>query len=151
MKLYEARSSILTGLGLIRVKWYSNVREMTVGLERTSLSAFAGYGMVRPVVQGILGLIAELSPYFALACVERPSVQIMGAMGLAVSLLVSVGMSRWSHRPIVPGLLAPIGIVMLIGMFLRGTWLGHARGGIFWRGTFYSIKTLREGHRVTMP
>jgi hypothetical protein len=151
MKLYKFRSSILIGVGLIRVKWYSSIREMTVGMERTSLSAFAGYGMIRPVVQGILGLIAELSPYLALFFVGFPSVQIMGAVGLSASILVALGMSRWSHRPIVPGLLAPIGIVIMIGMLLRGAWLGHVRGGIYWRGTFYSIKTLRDGHRVTIP
>jgi len=44
--------------------------------------------------------------------------------------------------------LLPVAVPMLIFAYLRAVLLTYVRGGIRWRGTFYSLKELRqEGSR----
>lgn len=42
-------------------------------------------------------------------------------------------------------ILLPVGVLLVIYAYVRAVALTYARGGIRWRGTFYSLKELRDG------
>jgi hypothetical protein len=48
-------------------------------------------------------------------------------------------------------ILLPAGVLLVIYAYLRAVALTYARGGIRWRGTFYSMRALRAGSGGTPP
>ena len=48
-------------------------------------------------------------------------------------------------------LLWPVAVVILAFGALRSGWLALRRGGIEWRGTHYSVTSLRTGRRLRFP
>ena len=68
---------------------------------------------------------------------------------IACALWLTIGVTnalRCGYR-IDHGLALPIGIALFLLVLNRSILLTLARGGIFWRDTFYSLKSLREFHR----
>ncbi|MFM8190026.1 MAG: hypothetical protein ACKN85_16205, partial [Pirellula sp.] len=68
---------------------------------------------------------------------------------IACALWIIIGVTnalRCGYR-IDHGLALPIGIALFLLVLNRSILLTFARGGIYWRDTFYSLKSLREFHR----
>ena len=72
----------------------------------------------------------------------------LGVAALVAGIAMGLRLARWSHRPLVPVLVFPIGTLCMVGILVRAGVLGALRGGISWRGTFHSSKSLRRGARV---
>ena len=144
MKHSGARCGVFDPQGNLALHFYTSVGEMMRGLEK---NGYVLVGQLRPhrlIFTALAIVYLEVGPAAALAC---PSTRLAGAIILSIFASVQLGLARSGHRPILPALVPVLGPVMLLAFFLRAAILVHARGGISWRGTFYSLASLREGQR----
>ncbi len=142
-----ARSMLLTGGSELRVLWHPTVPALIKGLEKNGFVGLArghvgsalGIGILLPAAFLALGL-ALLSPSIWLRMIS--GISLLSALPLAYAFR-----TRLAH-PFRATLFAPLGLPVLGWSILRSTWLTLRRGGILWRGTFYSLEALRAGQRV---
>jgi hypothetical protein len=63
---------------------------------------------------------------------------------LIALLLIYQQAGRYQHFSAAQMLLFPVATVLLLYAILRSMLLAIGRGGIVWRGTFYSLRDLRR-------
>jgi hypothetical protein len=147
LKRHGGRACLADGTDLVWLYWYRSIGEMAHGTEK----AFASVADARPArIVGFCAVITalELAPVVALLPLGVPGLWPAG-VGMLAALGLMVVLGSWrAKRPLVPGLIWPLGLVVNIGLLLRSAWLGWLRGGIMWRNTFYPTPLLREGKRV---
>jgi glycosyltransferase involved in cell wall biosynthesis len=147
LKRHAARVCLADGSDLLWLYWYRSLDEMARGTEK----AFAAVADARlGLILGfcLIIVLLELAPLAALLPLGVMRLWPAGAAMLA-ALVLMIGLGkRRAGRPLLPGLLWPIGLVLNVGFLLRSAWLGWRRGGIVWRDTFYPTPMLREGKRV---
>ena len=84
-------------------------------------------------------LVALLHPW--------PPVRFLGALGTLVPCMIQAGVARRAAGGSgLEGLTFPLCGVLLSGVVLYSTVAAVVRGGILWRGTFYSLEALRRGY-----
>lgn len=71
-----------------------------------------------------------------------------GLSAWAVTAMVGVGVARWLGHPWWPAVFPGLGFVPLAAVLARSAVLAHVRGGVMWRGCFYSMSALRAGRRL---
>ncbi len=133
-----AKSAWVNGRRLIHLEFYPTIGAMTQSLEKA-----AGVRGAHPfvfVLASLVYLLVEVAPFAGLAfeAWRWPSLAI-GALVMAVSAT----MNRWFDQPGVPALFSPIGALVGAWMLFRAGLFAFVRGGIYWRGTFYSRAALR--------
>ena len=147
MKHSGARCGVFDPQGDLALHFYSSVGEMMRGLEKNGYVLVGQLRLHRLIFTAMAIVYLEVGPAVALAC---PSTRLAGAMILATFAAVQLALARSGRRPILPALVPVLGPVMLLVFVLRSAILVHARGGISWRGTFYSLASLREGQRFEL-
>lgn len=147
MKHSGARCGVFDPQGDLALHFYSSLGEMMRGLEKNGYVLVGQLRLHRLIVTAIAIVYLELGPAVALAF---PSTRLAGALILATFAAVQVAIAISGHRPIVPALVPVLGPVMLLVFVFRSAILMHARGGVSWRGTFYSLASLREGQRFEL-
>ncbi len=143
VKQLGLRQCIAYGSDLITVEWYPSMRAAMRGLEK---NVYAGLDY-RPerLIGGIGGILAVVVwPYLALRRARGLSRWLLlgnilanGASFTYANRLVDRRAARFV--PVLPAL-----TLLFCYMFLRAAWLPVARGGIYWRGTFYALDELRS-------
>ncbi|QSO48892.1 glycosyltransferase family 2 protein [Alicyclobacillus mengziensis] len=136
------RQCFAGGTNLLEVEWYHSLREMTHGLEKNALAPFQ-YRFWKFT----LGVLLMLLVY------DGPAAGIIVAWGLHRLLFVTAfavevylfrltrtysGVSTWWAFTL------PVSAPVLFFILVRSALLCLVRGGILWRGTFYSLKELRK-------
>lgn len=152
MKTSGARCGVAVGARLLSVDWYTSLRDMVVGLEKNVWTVM-GCSVAKAWSVALLGLVIDLSPLVALAAGLSGGpwwLTVLGVHGAAVAVSMGVGMAVWSRRPWLPGVLWPVGSLLMAFTVARAAFLGWRRGGIRWRDTFYPNAELRAGSRVTL-
>jgi hypothetical protein len=98
-----------------------------------------------------LGLIAVTSQLL-ISATPLVGLFLPGAVtkGMAIAAWIGVGLAYraafWNGRyRWLQALLMPLGGLLFAYAILRSIVLAVARGGIYWRGTFYSLEALRRG------
>jgi hypothetical protein len=147
LKRAGARSSLMSGRGLLRVAFYDSVAAMARGSERAGFTSLGNFSALRLAFGMTLMLALELAPFVALLPWGVPWLPWLGAALCALSFGVSIGAAAWLRRPLASALLWPVGSLLTALFGLRAGILGAVRGGIYWRGTFYSTAALRPGRR----
>lgn len=136
------RQQFAYGHDLIEVQWYSSVKEMVVGLEK-NLFAGSGYRIGATVAGIAVGLTLFVYPYVALLFTSGITWLLSLLSVLILSLLIGVSARRFNTT--YWQLLAfPFAVVVLCAISLRTMLLNLLQGGIYWRGTFYSLTELRK-------
>ncbi len=131
---------------LLRVAWYTRLRDMARGLEKNALAAF-GYRAVPFFLFLFLHLGVIAGPFVGLT---------MGGLSGGALFMPAVIFEWLTHLfvavhvlnfSIVTGVLGPLGHIILNFMMLRAGLLSLFRGKIRWRGDDYSLKELRRFFR----
>jgi hypothetical protein len=139
---HGARQAFGAAGGMVAVEWYPSLNEAIRGLEKNSLAA-VNY---RPWVL-LFGAPAQLVsmcwPFIAIFVTSGATRWINLALALLlvalqVALLHGGSLRRWV------ALLLPAGMLLVIYAYVRAVVLTYVRGGIRWRGTFYSLQELRK-------
>jgi glycosyltransferase involved in cell wall biosynthesis len=136
------------GTGCVSVEWHQTLAGAVKGLEK---SIFPGvdYKLSAIAMASFLLFLTNIWPYFGLFLARRRAMRLLfGADVLAVLAL-------YAHGPKVSGYylspfyaaLHPFGMGIFIYAALRSAFVALAKGGIEWRGTFYSLRVLKGDTR----
>ncbi|MFT9846452.1 glycosyltransferase family 2 protein [Aneurinibacillus sp. REN35] len=124
------------------VEWYPTLTEMAHGLEKNALAPFR-YS-IPLLLFGMLPLfLLYVSPFVAPFATEGGLRLIyLYCLGVMFALYVLTGV--FTQLPVHHFLTLPVSVLLFIYMLVRAALLAWRRGGIHWRGTFYSLKELRK-------
>lgn len=143
VKRARLRQRLASGLRHISVEWYPSLGEAVRGLEKNIFSGFSY--RISIAVLGVLGQLALF--LFPFAGIVLASGWAAAVFALSVFLMLSVYFLL--IRSIVGEggievLVLPATVSLLCYIVIRSVWLTIRQGGIYWRGTFYSLKELRR-------
>lgn len=145
------RTWAVHGAGDLDVDWYGSLAEMISGLERVIYSTVGNYSVIQTLVVALLLFILEFFPFIAIIFATAQWQQWVCIFMMALGLVNAIGMSRFWNGPVLPAVFYPIGGAIFVYTLIRGAILGGIRGGVSWRGTFYSREMLKKGRRIGLP
>jgi hypothetical protein len=147
IKQAGGRCDGVVGTGCASVQMYDSPSGFLRGIEKNgSTTASSPWTSSAGVLAFAL---LDLMPLVAVAA--GPA--WLRAIGLATALVAwigNVGVLRATCSIWAPALLWPLGTVLFTFGMLRSTLLAVVRGGVRWRGTFYSLAELEAGRRFTL-
>ncbi len=130
----------------LQVEWYPGLQQAFRGLEKNLFAGFH-YNPLLALV-GVIGqLLFFLYPFlaaFVLHGWER-AVSIAAAVLLTACYLYVL--RKFSNDPPWDVVVLPFSVLVLVYVIIRSVMLTYVRGGMFWRGTFYSLKQLKKMYR----
>jgi hypothetical protein len=139
---HGARQAFGAAGGMVAVEWYSSLREAFRGLEKNSLAA-VDYRPWMLLAAAPAQLLTMCWPFLALFVTSGPARWLNAAIVVLLlagqMVLLQGGSLRWWMA-----FLLPVAVPLLIFAYLRAVLLTYVRGGVWWRGTFYSLKELRQ-------
>jgi len=130
---------------LATVEWYPTLGQAIRGLEKNTLAA----AMWSPAFL-FVGSIGQLAwtvwPFAALLMTTGLAWWVSAAAAVMV-LGVTVGLLRETTLPARVAFALPLAVPIIVYTYWRAVYLTYRRGGVDWRGTFYSIDELRSASR----
>ena len=133
------RQSFVGGGQSVRVRWAVGLRGQIGVLEKNAFGGL-GYSLAFALLASLVTLIGSIAPLWLL-CTGHLGWGLLGLLSMQACALASapgLGSPRWA------GFFFPLAGVLLVYIMLRSAWLCLSRGGIVWRGTFYSLEELRR-------
>ncbi len=136
------KQELLFATNSLSLRWYDGVKPTLKGVEKNMFASFE-YSWGKMVFGLFMFIVLYLLPYTGLFLL--PGIE---AYGFIVSLLCMHGLYgylgthfeiRWFHH-----FLFPIAVILEMYAILMSSFKTWKQGGIFWRGTFYSLETLKQ-------
>jgi hypothetical protein len=131
------------GADLISLRWAHGAMGMVNNLTKNSF-AIMSFQWWRGLLSAFALAFLNLMPFVGV-CLAHGWARLPYAVALASIFAIYVGMSWESDVPAYYFVLHPIGATLFVYTMLRSMILTLARGGVVWRGTFYSLEELRKG------
>jgi glycosyltransferase involved in cell wall biosynthesis len=130
-----------SGIGLIRVPWYSTVWELVRGLEKNS---FAGmdYRLSKLLLSNVALPLVFVVPFIAIFFAHGAAFWLF-MISCALILAMAIQNARSLEYPWGYGLFFPFGVLMFLFIIDRAVVLTYWNDGIYWRGNFYSLRDLK--------
>jgi cellulose synthase/poly-beta-1,6-N-acetylglucosamine synthase-like glycosyltransferase len=145
-KLNGKRIDVVDGVGELSVPWYASLREVFLGLEK-NLYAGVDYRLSIIAISSLGALLFYFAP-FVLVFFTRGATQWGFAIASGILLALATAVATATRMRPWAGVGFPLGVLLFILIQWRTTALTFIRGGIQWRGTFYSLDQLRA-NRLT--
>jgi len=145
IKAHGYTQHVLMGSGMVTIEWYPTTAGLFRGVEKNIFAAFdyrLGYLIALTVISGM----TRVWPWLALFVVQGTAWWLYVATVL-VSLLLTADLLRVRGWPLTNLLFAPLVPALEIMMWWRACLLTYVQGGIYWRGTFYSLAKIRHAHQ----
>ena len=137
-----ARSSFLFGRGMVRVRWYGDVAGFTRGMGRSMVADF-DYSLPPAAVAALLLVFFHTWPWAGALLIEGPG-RWLSAIPVAGSIALSRMLPKSEGAAPHDVLWWPVAGLVLAWTALRAAVMALWRGGITWRGTFYTLEELRN-------
>jgi glycosyltransferase involved in cell wall biosynthesis len=149
LKQAAFRSRVVTGRDLMRIRWAHGVRGVVTNLSKNVFSAF----------RFRLGLVAMGTAALTVMCLLPFGGIVIGSIWSRAWLwpslvsLAALGSLYWRYGRFADADGAntmlwlptfPVATLVFVYSMVRSTALTLVRGGVEWRGTFYSLRELRE-------
>ena len=146
VKKLGLRQELALGHGLLEVEWYASLGEFFCGVEKNS---FAALGYSVPKVVFYAAEIPALTAWpFAAAFLASGATAALYAGSVAAQVSTFAVCNRFLRgRVFLLALGYPACALLFSYALLRSALLALARGGIYWRGTFYPLSLLKEKRR----
>ncbi len=144
LKLSGARCAIVNAGDDVSLRFYRTLGETARQIEKA-----VGVGGRRPwaaALASVLGWSAEMVPFALLAWPPAP-LRLAAAAVCALAIADALLLAAWARLPLRSAWPVPLGSTLLAALSLRAAVLAAWRGGIVWRGTFYSRASLAAGAR----
>jgi glycosyltransferase involved in cell wall biosynthesis len=127
----------------LSVEWYPSLKSALIGLEKNTFAGlFYSYMMVLIAVTGLFA--SQIWPFLALFFTDG-STRVLYATSILLLFLsynqTADKMTKGANKYFIA---LPITAILFIYSIIRATILTAIRGGIVWRGTFYSLKELKK-------
>lgn len=137
------RQDVAFGTGMISVPWYESAGGMMRGLEKNSFAGF-GYSLPLAAAASLALVLLNAWPWFALL-VTSGATLLLNLVAVLVMAAIYTASARASGSTPWGAILFPLASLFFAFVIVRSSLLAVARGGIYWRGTFYSLAELRSG------
>ncbi len=128
---------VIVSQELVSLKFYPTMAVLCRALEKNGASGPAGLTIGAALVMGLVeaGWVAgAFGPLWWLA-----------GSTYGVAMVTQWAHAHWLRVARWPAMVPGLGAVVLAGVVIRATILALMRGGVVWRGTFYSSKIVRQG------
>lgn len=137
------RQRLATGQQFLCVEWYPSLRAAMQGLEK---NIFAGLEYkLWLVAAGLLGqLVFYFLPFVGTFVFDGWTQGLFGAAALLLLSLNLIYVQKMTNYSGWEVLLLPFTVLLFCYILIRSTFLTLKRGGIYWRGTFYSLAELKK-------
>lgn len=143
VKAHGFRQGVAYGTGLVAVEWHQSVRDAVRGLSK---SMFPGidYRIDMTLAGVLLLMLTNVLPVFGLF--SRGAVRTLCIFSVLSTFFLYAYRDKHSRvrTPWWYAALHPMGVCVFVYAMLRSTCTTLANGGIEWRGTRYSLKSLKE-------
>jgi glycosyltransferase involved in cell wall biosynthesis len=150
MRRAGARMGAVSGLNQIRIEWYPSVQAFLKGIEKNAF-AFSQYslGILLSFTGSLLMVFLgfTVAPWFCGSSAYglfSSAALLLYVFAIHHQLKVMMKVKPWT------AFVFPLSFVILPLLFLRASLITLRRGGVNWRGTFYSLKTLKENQRMKL-
>jgi hypothetical protein len=142
LKQSGASQHVLTGQGMLTVKWYSTLPEMIAGFRK---NAFAGlkYSVLLVIGAVIANLVFNVWPFVALFVTHGITRTLNTGIALLLISMYAGGAAIQRNRPWL-AIFYPVAALIFIYMIVVTTGRTLLRRGIEWRGTHYSLDQLKS-------
>lgn len=145
LKKAGASCSVLGARGQVSVAIYRTFAEFLRGIEKNGSTTLGPPYPVLALGAAVL-FAADYAPFLALAFgpawLRLLGLAVIVAQTAAHVAAIHSNTGRWT-----PGLIWPLGTPLMGYGLMRSAWLVRRRGGVQWRGTFYSNEELLEARR----
>ena len=134
------RQDVLSGTGAITFEWYQNLQQFIDGLMKNTF-ATAQYNVVLALAY-IFGCLLFLTlPTLVMLIWGDVFIRWLAVAGLVTQVVYMILVrNKWWYAFVIPF----AGLLMAY-IFTRSMILTLKKGGIYWRGTFYSLNELKDG------
>lgn len=149
LKSRGLRQDCLYGARFVTVPWYASLREMTSGLMKNTFAAL-DYSITRLFLLTLLQLAGSIWPVWALVLTHGQTRLINGAIVLLQGTFFVIA-ARYSGMEGRDVLWFPVTPYLRLAMAWKAVLVTLWRGGIVWRGTFYSLEELKQGRFSGRP
>ncbi len=140
LKRAGARQRVLIAREAVSLQFYPSYGVMARALEKN--------GAQLPFLPMLFGLSLLVAIEWGWLAGLTPT---LWPAALAVGVLAAIAgavTARWLGNPVGPGLFSVVGTVLIAAVLARSSFLAWRRGGVVWRGTFYSTAAVRAGRRL---
>ena len=148
LKADGARGCLLSGRQRIPIHWFHDLKGMAASAERATFTSLGNFSFLRIILYFLILTALELAPFIIFFNGFNNGLWITGLILIVMSYLSTALLCQWWGDLSKCVLLWPVGALIIAAIALRAGYLGVRRGGIYWRGTFYSTELLRSGKRV---
>lgn len=135
------RQSVVYAPEFLAVEWYASITEVIKGLEKNTFSG-ADYSVLM-VAGGAAGQIVWSAWPFAALFLTSGATWSLNLAIIVISLILYVDCARFHHSRLWYATGYPLATTLFAVIMIRTMILNLAQGGIYWRGTFYSLKELK--------
>lgn len=129
----------------LEVEWYASLGEVIKGLEKNAFSG-ADYNIPLVLTGVVIHILCSIWPFLAIF-LTRGWIQGIYLATVVLILLVVADSARFHRSKSWYAAGYPLMSALFVFILLRTMLLNLMQGGIYWRGTFYSLKELK-GNRV---
>jgi hypothetical protein len=131
--------------GLVRLRWQPGFRASFRGLLKNAFAA-AEWSVPRALGGAVALSAFSTAPAVIAFCATSPFTRALATWATLVPMLMLAGFARRALGGTgAEGVMFPVGGALLSAVLLASTAAALFRGGIVWRGTFYSLRALRRG------
>jgi glycosyltransferase involved in cell wall biosynthesis len=141
VKAHGFAQRLALGLDLVGVRW---ARGAFGVVENLTKNLFALFHFRPELLLGFVSGLAIFTLFPLAACLAGPTLWWPTGLMLIALFLAYQQMGRYQHFSAAQILLYPAAAVLLLYALLRSMCLALWRGGVSWRGTFYSLRELRQ-------
>jgi hypothetical protein len=125
----------------LAVEWYASIAEVIKGLEKNTFSG-ADYSILVVVSGAASQLICSVWPFAALFLTSGVTWSLNLAI-IVLSLILYSDSARFHHSKTWYAIGYPLATTLFAVIMMRTMILNLVQGGIYWRGTFYSLTELK--------
>ncbi|HXE95834.1 MAG TPA: glycosyltransferase family 2 protein [Dongiaceae bacterium] len=125
----------------LKVEWYSSVSEVIHGLEKNAFSG-ADYNIPLILSGCLIHIMGSIWPFIAIFFTHGVVRGIYIAIVCLITLIFADS-ARFHHSKGWYAVGYPLTTALFVFILLRTMLLNLVQGGIYWRGTFYSLKELK--------
>ncbi len=136
------RQDVVYGSDYLAVEWYASTGELVRGLEKNAFSA-ADYSIFLVLTGSFINITCNVWPFLAIFTTSGV-VQGLYLATVIIILLMVADSTRFHKLPSWYALGYPLVSTLFVYISLRTMALNILQGGIYWRGTFYTLEELKK-------
>lgn len=134
------KMDVLKGLNYVSLEWYKNLYELQQGLLKNAFSV-SQYSVGVAIINILMILVSIALPVPLMLIFGTTAIRLMAVASLLAIMvyMVSSPPNKWWHA-----LMVPFSGFFMAYVISRAVVITLKQGGIYWRGSFYSLAELRK-------